>query len=89
MLWRRVESATGKLVEREAEKDLKGLNTAIQIHVKDGVLIVPDASSGACYLITDEEFPIVSGIGHDLSHCCARSCPGLDGGLHSHGSTDG
>src|SRR4029077_18342910 len=27
--------------------------------------------------------PIVSGIGLEFSHCCARTCPSLDSRLHS------
>jgi hypothetical protein len=83
MLRRRVESVSGRLDEWKPEEKTEGLYRPIQVHVKDGVLIVPDAGGGACYLITDEEFPIVSGIRHDLGHCRARSYPSLDSRLRS------
>ena len=68
--------------------DLERLNSAIQVHVKDGILIMPDSRGRPSYLVTDEEETIVTRIGLDLLYCGARSCPGLDSRLHSDGRTD-
>jgi len=66
--------------------DTERLDGPIQVHVKDGILIVPATAIG-CYLVTDEEFSIVSLVWLDLDHCCTRICPNLDSRLHSHGVT--
>jgi hypothetical protein len=66
----------------------KGLNATIKVHVKDGVLIVPNVRGRVCHLVTNEENPIVTQIGLDLVYCCACSYPSLDGRLHSHRATD-
>jgi hypothetical protein len=64
----------------------EGLDSPVQVHVKDGVLIVPDAGRGASHPVANEEDPIVAWIGLGLRHYCAcNSYPGLDGRLHSHG----
>jgi hypothetical protein len=52
--------------DRKAEENLKGLNRAIQIHVKDGVLIMPQPGIWPCYLVTDEEDPIIALVRLDL-----------------------
>jgi len=75
--------------DRKAEENLKGLNRAIQVHVKDGVLIVPHPGIWPCYLVTDEENPVITRVGLDLPHRRAGSCPRLDSRLHSDGRTDG
>jgi hypothetical protein len=75
--------------DREAEENFKRLNGPVEIHVKDGVLIVPYSSIWACYFITDEEKSIVSGVRLDLLHCRPGGCPGLDSSLHPNGRTDG
>ena len=71
-------------VDRE-EGDTERLNGAIEIHVKNDILIVEPAT--VRYLITDEEFPIVARIGLDFCNCRTCISPGLDGRLHSHGVT--
>lgn len=63
------------------ENDFEGLDTAIQVLVVDGVLIVPHAVGRACHFITDEENAVVTRIRLILVHC--RACPGDDGGLCS------
>ena len=87
MLRRGVESNIAQVRRKEWKNDFEGLNRPIQVHVKDGILVVPNASRGPCHLITDEESPIVSGIGLVFGHCCARTCPGLDSRLHSDRTT--
>ena len=77
-----------KVTPESWRNDLEGLNGAIQVHVKDGVLIMPQPGIWASYLVTDEEDPIVTRIGLNLIDCGARSCPGLDSRLHSDGGTD-
>src|SRR5262249_26501710 len=68
--------------------NFKGLNGAVQIHVKESVLIVPYSGVRPCYLVTDEENPITTRIRLNLVYYRARSCPGLDSRLHSDGRTD-
>ena len=67
----------------------EGLNSAIEVHVKEGILIVPDAGRRVGYFVAHKPDPIVTRIGLDLVDCCARSCPGLDSRLHSDRRTDG
>ena len=71
------------------KNNFERLNRAIQVHVKDGVLIVPHSGIWPCYLVTDEEDPIVTRIRLNLLYCGACSCPGLDSRLHSDCRTDG
>lgn len=70
------------------KNDFEGLDGAIKVHVKDGVLIVPYAGGWACYFVTDKEHPIITRIGLNLIDCGARSHPGLDSRLHLDGGTD-
>ena len=63
------------------EKDLERLDTAIQVLVVDGVLIVPHAVGRACHFITDEENAVVTRVRLDLVYRAAS--PGEDGGLCS------
>lgn len=79
-----MESDIGQCGRRNCSKiNSKGLNTAIQVLVIDGVLVVPEARSWPCYFVTNEEDPIISRIGLDLGH--SRASPGVDGRLLSHG----
>jgi hypothetical protein len=68
--------------------DLEGLNSAIQVHVKDGILIVPHTRIWPCYLVTDEKDPVITWIRLNLIDCGAGSCPRLDSRLHSDGRID-
>lgn len=87
MLGRRVESIVTHWGRHPAKRDLKGLNPPIQVHVKDGVFIMPDPGIRSRYFVADEEDPIVTRIGLDLGYRGASIRPSLDGRLHSHGVT--
>jgi hypothetical protein len=50
----------------------KGLDSPVQVHVKDGVLVVPDALRRVGYLVTNKKSPIVTGIRVGRSH--SRAC---------------
>ena len=69
------------------KNNFEGLNGTIKVHVKDGVLIVPQSGIWACYFVTDEEKTIVTRIGLNLIYCSSCICPGLDSRLHSHRAT--
>jgi len=71
-------------VNSSAQGHAEGLNSAVEIHVKQGILVVPDASTGVGYLVAHKPKTIVSGIGFDLVHRRSRTCPKLDGRLHTH-----
>jgi hypothetical protein len=62
----------------------EGLDRAIEIFVIDREFIVPDAGGRIRHLVANQENTIVSRIGFELVHSGAGTCPGLDGGLHSH-----
>ena len=68
--------------------DFEGLNCAIQVHVKDGILIMPHSGVRPCYLVTHEEDAVITRIGLNLIDCGARSYPSLDSSLHSDARTD-
>lgn len=70
-----------------SEINFERLNGAIQVHVKDGIFIVPDSVIRPCHLVTDKENTIVARIGLDLGYCSTRIRPSLDSSLHSHGVT--
>jgi hypothetical protein len=70
------------------KNNFEGLNGTIQVHVKDGVVIMPHPGGGASHLVTDEEETIVTRVRLHLLYCGARSCPRLDSRLHSDGGTD-
>jgi hypothetical protein len=64
------------------------LNGAVKVHVKERVLIVPDACRGVGHLVARKPNAIDSRIGFDLIYRGARNCPSLDGRLHSDGGAD-
>ncbi len=70
------------------KNNFEGLNRTIQVHVKDGIVIVPHSGIWPCYLVTDKKDTIVTRIGLHLLYRGARSFPGLDRRLHSDGGTD-
>ena len=70
------------------KNNFEGLDGTIQVHVKHRVVIMPNSGGGASHLITDEEDPIIARVRLRLLDCGARSCPRLDGRLHSDGGTD-
>src|SRR4051812_36129114 len=61
--------------------DSEGLNSAIQIHVIESILIVPDSSRRVGYFVAHKPNPVVTWVGCDLADRRAR--PRLDGRLHS------
>jgi len=65
------------------ERHAKGLNAAVEVLVVQGILIVPDPSSGIRHFVGHEPDAVIPRIGFELIHC--GTCPGHDGGLHSHG----
>ena len=67
----------------------EGSNSAVEVHVKQGILVVPDARTGVGYLVAHKPNTIVSVIGFDLVHRRASTCPKLDGRLHTHGVRNG
>jgi len=67
----------------------EGLNSAVEVHVKQGILVVPYAGRRAGYCVAHQPDAVVTRIGFNLIDCSARSCPRLDGRLHSDGRTDG
>jgi len=67
--------------------DTERLNGAIEIHVKDGIIIV-EYPAIVRYLVTDKENPVVPWIGLNLGHGCACRFPSLEGRLHSHCATN-
>jgi len=86
MLRRCVESNV-TYVNSGAEGHAEGLNCAVEIHVKERILIVPNASRRVSYLVAHKPNTIVTRIGLNWVHCCARTCPGLDSWLRSHRAT--
>lgn len=87
VLRRRMESDVAQYRMRRVIDDFERLNPTIQVHIKDAILIMPDAGIWPCDLISNEELAIVTRIGLDFGHNCARACPCLDGRLHSHRAT--
>jgi hypothetical protein len=73
-------------VNSRSQRHAEGLNGAIEVLVIQRILIVPDSSSRSRHPVTDEENAIASRwpwSGLDwVAH--RRTCPCLDGGLHSH-----
>ena len=65
----------------------KGLNCAIQVHVKQRIFIVPDAGRRVGNFVTDKPNPIVAGIRLLLRH--GRASPSRNGRLHPDGRCDG
>jgi len=88
MLGRRVKSDIAQIRRKTRKNNFEGLNRTIQVHVKDGIVIVPHSGIWACYFVTDKEDTIVPRIGLNLLYCGARSCPRLNRRLHSDGGTD-
>jgi hypothetical protein len=55
-------------VHSRSYRHAKGLNGPIQVHVKESILIVPDAGSGMGYFVTHVPNAIVAGIRLDLGY---------------------
>src|SRR5262245_26657613 len=88
MLRRRMECDVIQCRRKRWINHLEGLNGTIQIHVKDGILVMPQASVWPCYLVTYKADTIVTRIGLNLLYCGSCSYPRLDSGLHSNSRTD-
>ena len=89
MLRRRVKSDVKQRRQTQGLKnDFERLNTAIEILIIDGVLIVVHAGVWTCHLVTNEENTIVARIRLDRV-AYRRARPGHDGRLLSHGGSYG
>ncbi len=88
MLRRRVKSDIAQIRRKTWKNNFEGLNCTIQVHVKDGIVIVPHSGVWACYLVSDKAYTIVSRIRLNLLYRCACSYPSLDSRFHSDGRTD-
>ena len=72
-----------------AQGHAEGLNSAVEVHVKQGILIVPDAGGRVGYFVAHQPNAVVTRIGFNLIDRSGRSCPRLDSRLHSYRRTDG
>ena len=76
-------SVKSKVARRgSAQRHTEGLDSAIEIHVIDRVLVVPDAGRGIRYLVSNESSAIDSRLG--LDRIDGRSSPGIDRRGRSH-----
>lgn len=82
LLGRRVESDVSE-IGPSTQRHGKGLNTAIEILIVQGVLIVINSRRWIGHLVPHKPDPIVSPIRLDLIYRCA--CPSRDRREHSHG----
>jgi hypothetical protein len=82
MLRRRVKFNVSDIYS-SAHRHAERLNRAVEVHVKESILIMPDASRWVGYLVTHKPDAIVSWGWTNLVHCRACSYPSLDGRLHS------
>src|SRR6266498_1017799 len=83
MLWWRMKSDVTD-VYPYSQRHAKGLNSAIQVLVIQGVLVVPNSSRWVGHLVAHKPNAIVPRIGLDLSYRCACTRPGDDGRPRSH-----
>ncbi len=67
----------------------EGLNSTVEVHVKQGILIVPYAGRRVGYFVADQPNAVVTRIGFNLIYCRIGSCPRLNSRLHSDGRTNG
>ena len=71
-------------VDSSSKGHAKRLNSPIEVLVIQRILVVVDTGTWIRDLVTHKPEAIVSRIRLDLIYCCARTCPGRDGRLHSH-----
>jgi len=76
-------------VDPGAQRHTEGLNSAVEVHVKQGILIVPYTRRRVGYFVAHQPHAIVTRIGLNLIDCGVCSCPRLDSRLHSDRRTDG
>lgn len=85
-----MKSDIGECGRRNCSKvNSKGLNTAIQVLVIDGVFIVPHPVIWSCNFVAHKENSIISRIGLNPLHRRASRRPSHDGWLLSHGRPRG
>ena len=72
-------------VGASAQRHTEGLDRPIEVLVIQRILVVVDAGTWIGDFVTHKPQAIVSRIRLDLIYCCARTCPGRDGRLHSYG----
>ena len=65
----------------------EGLDGAIEVHVKDRIVVVPDTGRRVGHLVTHKPEPVVARVRLLLRH--GRASPSHDGRLHSNGRCDG
>src|ERR1044072_1506966 len=84
----------GRMIARSVKADVaygnsttqghpEELNRAIQVHIIDGILVVPDAGGWIRYLISNEPTAIGSQQ-NAFERVDARSSPGVEGRRHLH-----
>jgi hypothetical protein len=61
------------------------LNSSIEVHVVEGILIVPDALAWIGHFVSHEPDAIICGIGLVTGHGRACACPSCDRRLLLHG----
>jgi len=72
-----------------AQGHTEGLNSAVEVHVKESILIVPYAGRWVGYFVAHQPNAVVTWIGFNLIDCRICSCPRLDSRLHSDRRTGG
>ena len=70
-----------------SQRHSEELDRAIQVHIIDGIFVVPDARVGPRHFIGNEGAAIDSRLRFDRID--GRSSPGIDGRVHSHGGCRG
>ena len=65
-------------IQRHAE----GSNRAVEVHVKQSILVIPEPGRRVGYLVSHEPNAIVARVRLKLIDCGAGSCPRLDSRLH-------
>src|SRR4029453_1510486 len=71
-----------------AQRHTERLDRAIQVHVVQGILVVPNSGGWSAHLVAHEPDAIVSRIRLDLIHYGAHRDPGRDSRLHSNRGGD-
>ena len=84
MLRRSVETDVA-YINSSVQGHAKGLNSAVEVHVKQGILIVPYASRRVGYFVAHQPNAVVTRIRFNRIYCSARNCPRLDSSLRSDG----
>ena len=73
-----------------AERHAEGLNSAVEVHVKQGIFVsARPRRTGWLLCKPINQMPSLPGSGCDMIDRSGRSCPRLDSRLHSYRRTDG